>query len=192
MPSLAAQIPNIRKDGDKLSYPNDNKIVFGLDVPKTTAQINADLKKVQRQLSDIKIPGRLDSSLEQADKTLKNTEHSMRSMVQLGASFQSQMTQAAQSISKWQSLNTAVTHLVSQTRDAVKELRQVDTLLTQISAANSGLSRSDLARIGGSAFNGSDLSLAARAVGNITAELFVDMKNAGRVKRNPSYRICLS
>ncbi len=135
-----------------MSSQIDYKMVFGLDVPKTTAQINTDLKKVQRQLSDVKIPGRLDSSLEHADKTLKNTERSMRSIDQLGASFQSQMTQAAQSISKWLSLNTAVTYFISQTQNAVKELRQVDTLLTQIGASNNGLSRSDLARIGDNAF----------------------------------------
>ncbi len=128
-----------------MSSQIDYKMVFGLDVPKTTAQINTDLKKVQRQLSDVKIPGRLDSSLEHADKTLKNTERSMRSIDQLGASLQSQMTQAAQSISKWLSLNTAVTYFISQTQNAVKELRQVDTLLTQIGASNNGLSRSDLA-----------------------------------------------
>ena len=136
-----------------MSSQIDYKMVFGLDVPKTTAQINTDLKKVQRQLSDVKIPGRLDSSLEHADKTLKNTERSMRSIDQLGASFQSQMTQAAQSISKWLSLNTAVTYFISQTQNAVKELRQVDTLLTQIGASNNGLSRSDLARIGDNAFD---------------------------------------
>ncbi len=70
-----------------MSSQIDYKMVFGLDVPKTTAQINTDLKKVQRQLSDVKIPGRLDSSLEHADKTLKNTERSMRSIDQLCAKY---------------------------------------------------------------------------------------------------------
>lgn len=39
----------IKKDGDQLADKN-TQIILGLDVPKTVAQINADIKKLQKQL----------------------------------------------------------------------------------------------------------------------------------------------
>ena len=136
-----------------MSTQNNDKIVLSLDEHKTTAQFSKDLKRVLKQLPDLSISGRLDGGLDEAQQALKESERSMRSIDKLGASFQAQMTQAAQSISKWLSLNTVVSLFISQTQNAVKELRQVDTLLTQIGAINSGLSRSDLARIGDNAFD---------------------------------------
>lgn len=40
----------------------DEKIVLGLDVPKTVKQINADIKKLQNQLAQVKATGALDTS----------------------------------------------------------------------------------------------------------------------------------
>ena len=41
---------------------NDGQIVLGLDIPKTVSQINADIKKLQGQLDQIKATGALDTS----------------------------------------------------------------------------------------------------------------------------------
>ena len=41
---------------------NDGQIVLGLDIPKTVSQINADIKKLQNQLKQIKATGALDTS----------------------------------------------------------------------------------------------------------------------------------
>ena len=49
-----------KKDGDKLAN-TDKQIVLGLDVPKTVTQINADIKKLQKQLKHIKATGALDT-----------------------------------------------------------------------------------------------------------------------------------
>ena len=133
--------------------------MLGLDTQKSADQINSDLKKLQKQLS-----------------------------------------QAAQNFTKWLSLDTAAARLISQTQNAIKELKQVDTLLTRISTANDRLSRSDLTRIGNDAFTIAgkygksaadylsavqdalyagyrnaeaiaELSLAAQSAGDMTAEL---------------------
>ncbi len=191
---------NSRKVGEKLISKDNDKIVLGLDIPKTAAQINSDLKKLNKQLSAVRIPGSFDDSLKDAGQTLRRTENSMRTIDRLGASFRSQMSQAAETISKCLSLNTVVTLFLSKTKNAVKELRQVDTLLTQISVSNERLSRSDLERIGNNAFSIagkygrsaadyltgvqealragyrnaeaiSELSLAAQTAGSMTAEL---------------------
>lgn len=127
--------------------------MLGLDTERTVAQINSDIKELQKQLSQINITGVLDSSFDDADKTLNNTENSLRGLGRLGSAFKEQMSQAAQSISQWLSLDTAVSYFISQTEDAIKELKQVDTLLTEISSINDRLSRSDLERIGNNAFD---------------------------------------
>lgn len=170
-----------------MTSQNNDKIVLGLDIPKTAAQINSDLKKLQKQLSVVRMPGSLDDSLKDAGQTLKRTENSMRTIDRLGASFRGQMAQAAESISKFLSLNTAAALFIFQTKDAVKELRQIDTLLTQISASSERLSRSDLERIGNSAFSstGTRGKSAANYLTGVQEALFDAVKNAGRGKRNP-------
>ena len=184
-----------------MSNQIDGKIVLGLDTKKSAAQINSDLKKLQNQLSQVKITGVLDSSLNNANKKIKSTVNSLQ---ELGTAFKGQMSQAAQSITKWLSLNTVVTRFISQTRNAIKELKQVDTLLTRIGTANERLSRSDLSRIGNDAFTMAgkygksaadylsavqdalragyknaeaiaELSLAAQSAGDMTADLASQM-----------------
>ena len=41
---------------------NDGQIVLGLDIPKTVSQINADIKKLEKQLAQVKATGALDTS----------------------------------------------------------------------------------------------------------------------------------
>ena len=41
---------------------NNGQIVLGLDIPKTVSQINADIKKLQNQLNQVKATGALDTS----------------------------------------------------------------------------------------------------------------------------------
>ena len=41
---------------------NDGQIVLGLDIPKTVNQINADIKKLEKQLEQVKATGALDTS----------------------------------------------------------------------------------------------------------------------------------
>ena len=40
----------------------DGQLIFGLDIPKTARQINADIKKLQNRLAQIKVTGTLDTS----------------------------------------------------------------------------------------------------------------------------------
>lgn len=41
---------------------NDGQIVVGLDIPKSVSQINADIKKLEKQLEQVKATGALDTS----------------------------------------------------------------------------------------------------------------------------------
>jgi len=82
----------------------------------------------------------------------KKSENSMRSLGKLGASFKEQMSQAAESFTQWASVSSAIMGLVYKTKQAVTELKEVNTYLTEISKANDKLSKSDLARIGSNSF----------------------------------------
>ena len=82
----------------------------------------------------------------------KQAENSMRGLGKLGASFRNQMKQAASSFTTWLSASTAVMALISKTREAITELKEIDTLLTEISKANDKLSKSQLTGIGDRSF----------------------------------------
>ena len=82
----------------------------------------------------------------------KKAENSMRGLGKLGASFRNQMKQAAQSFTTWLSASTLVMTFISKTREAVTTLKDVNTLLTEISKANDKLTKSQLKGIGDRSF----------------------------------------
>lgn len=82
----------------------------------------------------------------------KKAENSMRGLGKLGASFRAQMKQAAESFTQWVSVSSAIMLLITKTKQAVTELKEVDTLLTEISKANDKLSKSQLTGIGDRSF----------------------------------------
>lgn len=83
---------------------------------------------------------------------LSKTESSMRTLGKLGASLKDQLNQARQSFTQWMSVSTAVMLFVTQIKNAISELKEVDTLLTEISKANDSLTDSELSQIGNDAF----------------------------------------
>lgn len=83
----------------------------------------------------------------------KKAENSMRGLGKLGASFRNQMKQAAESFTQWISVSTAIMTLVHKTTQAIGELKEVDTLLTEISKANDKLTKSQLNSIGNQAYD---------------------------------------
>ena len=83
-----------------------------------------------------------------ASKNLKETQNTVREASKLNAMLKSQLSQASQILSKNFSVSSAVTLVVSKTKEAVAELKEMNTLLTQISRSNQNLSKSDLQGIG--------------------------------------------
>ena len=82
----------------------------------------------------------------------KEAENSMRGLGKLGASFRAQMKQAAESFAQWLSVSTAVMFGIQKTREAVRELKELDSILTEISKT-SDLTRSQLEKLGDTAFD---------------------------------------
>ena len=84
---------------------------------------------------------------------LKQTENSMRGLGKLGANLRQQFKQAAESFTQWLSVSSAVMFLVTKTRQAITELKDANTLLTEISKANDRLTESQLDNIGDNAYD---------------------------------------
>ncbi len=82
----------------------------------------------------------------------KKSENSMRSLGRLGASFKDQMSQAAQSFTQWLSVSSGVMLLISKTREAVSEIKELDNTLTEISKT-SDMTSQQLKQLGMDAYD---------------------------------------
>lgn len=150
-------------DEAKLSYDKFNQPVSNEKASGLINRINTFLtkntritKKARTELegfmSELRGGNVSVSRFNQINGKLKETENSMRGLHRLGASFKDQMTQAASSFTQWLSVSTAVMALVSKTREAVTELKEVDTYLTEISKTNDTLTKAQLKSIGDNSF----------------------------------------
>lgn len=82
----------------------------------------------------------------------KESENSMRAINRLGASFSAQIKQAAESFGQWISVSGAIMFAVDKTKDAVRELKEVDNILTEISKT-SDLTKDQLKDLGKTSFD---------------------------------------
>lgn len=85
---------------------NDGQIVLGLDIPKTVSQINADIKKLQSQLDQVKTTGTLDTNatVQEINAKIKALQSQLKTIeIQATvspANLQKQATQTGQQIGK--------------------------------------------------------------------------------------------
>lgn len=82
----------------------------------------------------------------------KKAENSMRGLGKLGASFKDQMSQATQSFTQWLSVSSGVMLLISKTREAVSEIKELDNILTEISKT-SDMTSQQLKQLGMDAYD---------------------------------------
>lgn len=81
----------------------------------------------------------------------KQSENSMRALNKLGKAFKDQWSQAITSFSTWLSASTVVMKVVSETKEAIVELKDIDTILTEISKT-SELTKQQLKELGNTSF----------------------------------------
>lgn len=84
--------------------------------------------------------------------SLKKTENSMRGLHRLGSSLTNQFSQAAQSFTQWISISSGVMFLVSNTKNAISEIKKMDNTLTEISKT-SNMSKQQLKQLGMEAYD---------------------------------------
>ncbi len=83
---------------------------------------------------------------------LKETENNMRGLGKLGASLKNQFSQAAESFTQWLSVSSAIMIVVSKTKSAITDLKEINSILTEISKTADQLTKSDLVNLGEFAF----------------------------------------
>lgn len=153
----------ISVDQAKLSYDNfmlpvSNEKATGLInrintfLTKNT-KITKDARAELEAYADELTKGVNLSRWDEIDGKLKETENSMRGIKRLGALLKDQMSQAAQSFTQWLSVSSAVTLLISKTKNAISDLKEINKLLTVISKANGKLSKAEVAKIGNDSFD---------------------------------------
>lgn len=152
----------ISVDSAKLSFDKFNQPVSKDKAITLINRINTFLAKntAITQEAKIKLQGYVDelekgvnlSRWNEINGKLKETENSMRGLGKLGANLRNQFKQAAESFAQWLSVSSAIMLLITKTKQAITELKEVDTLLTEISKANDKLTESQLSGIGDRSF----------------------------------------
>lgn len=124
--------------------------------------INNNTKALRKYGTDIagiiEKMGDLNQSMSRADFTklvneFKKIQNAARSTGNIGMTFADKIKKAWSKFGDWSIAATSMTFLTTQVRQALSDLKEVDTLLTEISKANDRLSKSDLDRIGDEAFD---------------------------------------
>lgn len=147
-----------KKSFDKFSQPVSNEKITSLIIKiqdflnKNTAitkeariQLNNYIKELNG--SNISL-----SRWNEINLKLKETESSMRGLGKLGKSVSDQFKQAADSFSQWLSVSAGIMFLVSQTKNAIVELKEIDNILTEISKT-SDLTNQELKKLGLSSYD---------------------------------------
>jgi len=89
---------------------------------------------------------------EQISRGFKETENSMRGINRLGASLTNQFKEAAQGFSQWLSVSSSVMLVVSQIKNSISEIKELDDILTEVSKT-SDLTTKELKQLGEESYN---------------------------------------
>lgn len=135
---------------------NVEQIILSLNLPKSVSQINADIKKLQKQLNSISISAKLNT--DNAQKTGRQLGELVASWAQkaieagsksIGRTLSDSAKAQAEKSVNLSNIFKAASSIV---KNANTELREMNTILTEISRTNASLSKSDLSRIGNDSF----------------------------------------
>lgn len=150
-------------DQAKLSY---DKFMQPVSNEKTTSlinRINTFLTKNTKitQNARVELQGYADelgrgvnlNRWNEINSKLKETENNMRGLGRLGASLKNQLSQAAESFTQWLSVSSAIMLVVSKTKSAITDLKEINSILTEISKTADQLTKSDMVNLGESAFS---------------------------------------
>ena len=109
--------------------------------------INQMIAKLQ-SADDLTVP-----ELKKIELEFKNIQNESREAGLLGKSAGDSFSDAGKKFTSWITVTGGIMFLVSNLKDAVSELKNVNTILTEISKTNETLSKSDLTKLGSDAFD---------------------------------------
>ena len=143
---------------------NASKVVDSLKVNDTITKLNEQLRKNSAYSSDAKkqIKSWIDElettdvaelRLKEINSQAKQLHSNMANAGKIGKSFTQTIKDGAKSFLEWTTASGAVMEVVTIFRRAITELKEINTLTTEISKANDSLSTSQLAEISDNSFD---------------------------------------
>lgn len=151
---VKVQLDQAKLSYDKFAQPvSDEKITALLIkiqdfLSKNTAITKEARTQLELYIKDLSSGNVTLDRWNQINQSLAKTESKMRVLGKLGMTFKDQWRQAVSSFGTWLSASTVVMKVISATREAVTELKDIDTYLTEISKSNDKLSKNQLRTIG--------------------------------------------
>ena len=155
---VKVQLDQAKLSYDKFAQPvSDEKITALLIkiqdfLSKNTAITKEARTQLELYIKDLSSGNVTLDRWNQINQSLAKTESKMRVLGKLGMTFKDQWRQAVSSFGTWLSASTVVMKVISATREAVTELKDIDTYLTEISKSNDKLSKNQLRTIGVNSF----------------------------------------
>lgn len=135
----------VQKIANQIEARNQRNSRATKEVISTNEVYTASLKDLNSQMTKMQF----DEIVEGFNKS----ESSMHGLGKLGKSLADQLKQAVAGFSSLVSPDSIVMLITSKIKDSVSELKDVNTLLTEISKANDRLSKSELTQIGSNSFD---------------------------------------
>lgn len=115
------------------------------------------LKKFKTEVNDIRTalndPELTKSGLKNVNAQIKELQVNARNAGEVGKTLGDSFTEAGKKFASWITVSGGIMLLVSNLKSAVSELKDVNTILTEISKTNESLSKSDLTKLGSDAFD---------------------------------------
>lgn len=150
---ITREMQNINKLADQKKI--DTLAESVLKFRDNNTKMSKDLRKQFTGVYDSLINGTnlTEKEVKELAQQFNNLKLKVREAGQLGQSFGDKMKNAFQKFSEWGFATGIITSITSKFREAITELKEIDTLLTEISKANDSLSSIELLEIGDSSFD---------------------------------------
>lgn len=117
---------------------------------RASKEAKESLNAYYRELSDGRVPV---DRLNYIEKELKDIDAVQRGLGKLGKNLKDQFKEAGASFTQWLSVSSGIMLLVSKIKNAITELKEVNSIMTEISKTADQLSKTDLSNVESSAYN---------------------------------------
>ena len=146
---VSSVIEKIATESQRLSKLNSIK-AFADNNSKIAKSMKNDFSQMYEQLNNPKLTV---AGLRDIDSQFKNIQINARDAGKLGKTAGDSFAEAGKKFASWITVSGGIMFLVSNLKNAVSELKDVNTILTEISKTNETLSKSDLINLGSNAFD---------------------------------------
>ena len=117
---------------------------------KAMKEFGGRIDNIVTKMSTIDLP---DSEFKKLNAEFEKIKISSREMGLLGKTWGDSFSDMKNKFTSWLSVSGSIMLFIQQLKDSVSELKNINTILTEISKTNDTLSKSDLMNLGGGSFS---------------------------------------